>query len=307
MLQWEDFKQHNALRILERYRHRLPSFNDDIQGTGATVLAGLLAARREAGGIAADRILILGAGAAAIGIARLLRQQLESEDAWSDGDPVQIALMSSRGLVHSDDPGIADAQVPLAIETRHVRAMGLSDNDVKDPEAVARVLKPTVLIGTTGCADAFTEQLVREVARHAKRPIVLPLSNPTNRQEADPADILAWTGARALVATGSPAASVVAGSRTQLVGQANNVFVFPGVGLGAIVVEAREIPDETFLVAARTLAAQTSSERLERGGLYPPISGASEGCTCDRDRRGRPTARRRLRPAVRRRRDRDGR
>jgi malate dehydrogenase (oxaloacetate-decarboxylating) len=271
VLQWEDFKQHNALRILDRYRHRMASFNDDVQGTGAVVLAGLLAARREAEGLSAERFLFLGAGAASIGIARLLRRQLAVEGPRDDPGP-SIVLMDRGGLVHRDRLGLAEDQRPFAVDPRWFIAAGLGAEDLADPVAIARVLRPSVLVGTTGCAGAFTEPLVREVARHARTPIVLPLSNPNACAEAAPADVLVWTGGRAIVATGSPTAPVDLFGERRVIGQANNVFVFPGVGLGAIVAEARSLTDDAFLVAARVLADQVTTDRLDSGALYPPVT-----------------------------------
>jgi malic enzyme len=272
LVQWEDFKQHNALRILDRYRHRLTSFNDDVQGTGGVVVGGLLAARREDGGLARDRFLSLGAGAAAIGIAGMLRRQLATDAPDEPDQGPVIALMDRGGLVHLGRSGLADDQRPFAVDPQWFMAAGLSPAAFSDPVAIAGALKATVLIGTTGCRGAFSEALVREVAGHAETPIVLPLSNPGDRAEAEPADILRWTDGRALVATGSPSADVDGPTGRRLIGQANNVYIFPGVGLGAMVSEAREITDETFVVAARELASLVSPERLSAGALYPPVS-----------------------------------
>jgi malate dehydrogenase (oxaloacetate-decarboxylating) len=269
IVQWEDFKQHNALAILERYRHRLPSFNDDVQGTGGVILGGLLAARR-ASGLGSDRFLILGAGAAGLGIATMLRRHLDAVGATS-ARPV-IALMDHRGLVHRERASLADDQVAFAADPAWFRSAGLSEAELDDPVAVARVHGATVLIGTTGSRGAFSEPLVREIASHVDQPIVLPLSNPTERAEATANEILAWTGGRAIVATGSPSAAVELDGALRLVGQANNVFVFPGVGLGAIVAETRELPEQVFIVAARALAGQVSGERLAAGAIYPPIA-----------------------------------
>jgi malic enzyme len=271
VLQWEDFKQHNALRILARYRHRLPSFNDDVQGTGGVVLGGLLAARRAAGGLAGDRFLFLGAGAAAIGIAGLIRKQLSVDCPSAADAPPTIALMDHIGLVHLGRTNLADDQLPFAVDPTWFTDAGLSAEDLNDPEAVARGLQASVLIGTTGCPGLFSEGLVREVARHAETPIILPLSNPGDKAEAKPADIFEWTDGRALVATGSPNPDVLLPAGRRIIGQANNVFIFPGVGLGAIVAEAREITDEAFLVAAREFAAMVSLDRLAAGAMYPPI------------------------------------
>jgi malate dehydrogenase (oxaloacetate-decarboxylating) len=271
VIQWEDFKQHNALRILERYRHRLTSFNDDIQGTGGVVVAGLLAARKEEGGLAGDRFLFLGAGAATIGIARLLRHELAAEGPSQREDGPVLAMMDRGGLVHLERAELADDQRPFAVDPDWFTDAGLAPDGFTDPVAIARTLKASVLIGTTGCRGAFSEGLVREVGRHSRTPIVLPLSNPGDRAEAEPADVLRWTDGRALVATGSPSGVVELSGLSRTIGQANNVFIFPGVGLGAIVGEAREITDETFLVAARELAALVSATRIAAGAMYPPV------------------------------------
>jgi malic enzyme len=272
VIQWEDFKQHNAVRVLDRYRHRRPSFNDDIQGTGAVVLAGLLAARRERGGLASDRFMFLGAGGAAIGIATLLQRELIAEGMDSRAAGAAIVMLDTHGLVHAERPALPDDQRPFAITPARLLESGLRPARFADPVAIARATGTTVLIGATASAGAFPEALVREVALHDRAPIVLPLSNPGSCAEASPEDILAWTDGRALVAAGGPSRDVVSPGGTRVIGQANNVFVFPGVGLGAIVAETREITDEMFLVAAHELAGLVSADRLRTGALYPPIA-----------------------------------
>jgi malic enzyme len=267
LVQWEDFKQRNARRILDRYQHRLPSFNDDIQGTGAVVVAGLLAGRRGVTALQRDHFLFVGAGAAGIGIARLLERRLGTS-LIGGGRPL-IAMLDSRGLVHRDRADIDDAQRQFAVDPHWFRTAGLQEPEFADPLAIARCLRPTVLIGTTGKPGTFSEALVRETASHAPTPIVLPLSNPGDRAEAQARDIAEWTDGRALIATGSPCPDAPPG---RVVSQANNVYVFPGVGLGALVAEAPEVPDEAFLVAATTLATSVTRERLELGAIYPPIS-----------------------------------
>jgi malate dehydrogenase (oxaloacetate-decarboxylating) len=271
VVQWEDFKQHNALRILARYRHRFPSFNDDVQGTGAVVLAGLLAARAERGGIGGERFLFLGAGAASIGITGLIRRELATQGIDAAAGEAFI-LLDSKGVVSADRPDLADDQRAFAVDGDHLARLGLEGANLQDPVAVARAFQPTVLIGTTGCRGAFSRELVREVARHDDEPIILPLSNPSDRAEATAAEILDWTDGRALVASGSPFGEVRRGGAVRVIGQANNVFVFPGVGLGAIVAEAREVTDDAFLVAAHELAAQLTPARRATGAIYPPIS-----------------------------------
>ena len=269
LIQWEDFKQHNAIRILERYRRRIASFNDDIQGTGAVVLAGLLAARRERGGLLADRFLLVGAGAAAIGIARAIVLELVAGGEDPDVARSRIALLDRRGLVHRGRADLADDQRLFAVDA------GTSAEeariDLSDPVAVARAHRATVLIGATGCGGAFSEALVRGIASNDAAPIILPLSNPTACAEAAPADILDWTDGRALVATGSPNRIVEGPFGPRSIGQANNVFIFPGVGLGTMVSGAEEVTDETFRIAAHRLAACVTTDRLAAGALYPPI------------------------------------
>ena len=272
LIQWEDFKQHNAVRILERYRHRVASFNDDIQGTGAVVLAGLLAARRERGGLDRDRFLLMGAGAAAIGIARMVARELTARGV----DPIEarsrIALLDRHGLVHADRPDLPDDQRPFALDPRSLLDRDDAPVDIADPVAVARVHKATVLIGATGSGGAFSEALIREVAAHDRAPIVLPLSNPSSCCEATADDILAWTEGRAYVATGSPSHDVEGPDGRRVIGQANNVFVFPGIGLGSIVAGSRELTDDVFLIAARRLAEMVPPDRIEQGALYPRIA-----------------------------------
>ncbi|HEU4673688.1 MAG TPA: NAD-dependent malic enzyme, partial [Candidatus Limnocylindrales bacterium] len=270
VLQWEDFKQHNALRILERYRHRLPSFNDDVQGTAAVVLAGLLAARRDDGGLERDRFLFLGAGAAAVGTAGLLAQELASRGLSADLIRRSIVMVDSHGLVHVGRTDLDADKRLFAVDAATIAGWDLDRGALDRPATVAAAAGATVLIGTTGCANAFDEPLVRAIAANHPRPIVLPLSNPSSRSEATPDQVLEWSRGQAIVATGSPFGPPP-GRAFRAVGQANNVFVFPGVGLGAIVAETREITDELFLVAARTLAANVTPARLAAGAIYPAV------------------------------------
>jgi malic enzyme len=276
ILQWEDFKQHNAIRILDRYRHRITSFNDDIQGTGAVVLAGILAAGRAVGRPLADqRFVFLGAGAAGTGIARMVRAAMIDEGVDRATIARAIATVDTRGLVFAGRDDVDHDKLEFALGKAEMASYGLAGTgpaDRLDLAAVVAAFKPTVLIGTSGVAGAFSEKAVREMAAHTDRPVIFPLSNPTAKTEALPADIMAWTDGRALIATGSPFESVEVGGVERIIGQANNVFIFPGMGLGAIVAEAREITDEMFLLAARTLAGMVSPERLAAGALYPAVA-----------------------------------
>jgi malic enzyme len=276
VLQWEDFKQHNAIRILDRYRHRITSFNDDIQGTGAVVLAGILAAVRALGRpLAEQRFVFLGAGAAGIGIARTVRAAMIAQGADAATVGRAIVTVDTKGLVFAARDELDEDKREFALgpeELAFYGLGGLAPADRRGLEAVVAAVKPTVIIGTSGVPGAFTEAALREMAAHAERPVVFPLSNPTAKTEAVPADIMAWTGGRALIATGSPFDAVMVDGRSHIIGQANNVFIFPGMGLGAIAAEAREITDEMFLLAAETLAGMVSPERLAAGALYPAVS-----------------------------------
>jgi malic enzyme len=184
-----------------------------------------------------------------------------------------IVMFDSHGLVHTDRPDVPDDQRPFAVDPAPLMSAGLSPSDLADPVAVARVTATTVLIGASACSGAFSEGLVREVALHDPAPIMLPLSNPGACAEARPEDLLAWTGGRALVAAGGPSREVAGPGGVRVIGQANNVFIFPGLGLGAIVAQTREVTDEMFLVAAHQLADLVSEERLRTGALYPPVAG----------------------------------
>ena len=275
VIQWEDFKQHNALRILDRYRDRYCSFNDDVQGTAAVVLGGLLAAMRLLGGRLVDqRVVIAGAGAAGIGIARLIRLALIEDGASPDAATAAIAMVDSGGLVHD---GRADLERRQGSRSRGrpagSRRTG-SRSTATDRRAWSRRSGPSsrrFSSALRGCRARSARSVIRALAAGTDRPIVMPLSNPTSASEAIPADVLRWSAGRALVATGSPFAAVAHDGRRHEIGQANNVFVFPGLGLGAIVAEARTMPDRLFLVAARTLAGAVSDERLAVGALYPTV------------------------------------
>ncbi|HEX6870161.1 MAG TPA: NAD-dependent malic enzyme [Micromonosporaceae bacterium] len=271
LLQWEDFKQHNAMRLLDRYRQQLPSFNDDIQGTAAVVLAGVLAGLRHRGQSLADqKLVLLGAGAAGIGIARLVRAAVAAQGGPRPGHAV--VLLDSRGLIFAGRDQIDEDKREFSLSAADLDRYGFPPADRYDLAEVVRRVRPSILIGTTGMPGAFTEAAIRAMAEHVPQPIVLPLSNPTAKSEATPQDVMAWTDGRALVATGSPFAAVAHAGRTRVIGQANNVFIFPGVGLGAIVAEASMVTDRMFLVAARTLADLTAADRLEQGALYPRLA-----------------------------------
>jgi malate dehydrogenase (oxaloacetate-decarboxylating) len=272
LLQWEDFKKNNAFRLLDRYRKELPSFNDDIQGTAAVAVAGIIAATRVSGiPLVEQRVVLLGAGAAGIGIARLVRSTLQRAGLTDEGLLLATAGLDSHGLLVDDQPIVDEHKRAFAWPAALAARLGLGAGQPRDLLAVVRAVKPTVLIGTTGEPGAFSETVLREMARHVRRPLVLPLSNPTSSSEARPTDIVAWTDGRALIATGSPFEPVMYEGRRIAVGLANNVFIFPGVGLGAIVAEAREVTDSMFVAAADCLAAEVTPQDLANGSVFPAI------------------------------------
>jgi malic enzyme len=272
VLQWEDFKQHNALRLLDRYRHRLASFNDDIQGTAAVVVAGILAALKQRGEpMSGQRLVLVGAGAAGIGIARLLETVIQAEHRQMDPRHA-VLMLDSHGLIFDGRDHVDDDKGPYALPGHELAGYGFAPAGEYDLETVVRHVAPTVLIGTSGTPGTFTESAIRDMAARVPAPIVLPLSNPTVNAEAVPADVYAWSDGRAIVATGSPFDPVPVGDQQRLVGQANNVFIFPGVGLGAITAGTREITDRMFLAAATTLAGMIPADRLAAGALYPRLT-----------------------------------
>ena len=270
LLQWEDFKKQNAFNLLDRYRKALPSFNDDIQGTGAVVLAGILAAARITGvPLERQRVVILGAGAAGIGIARQIRDALERAGLTGEELMRALALVDVGGVLARDGQPLDAFQLPFAWPAELVRDCGLTARH--DLEAVVRSVKPTVLIGACGQGGAFGREVVEAMAFHVERPVILPLSNPTSQSEAVPADVIGWARGHALVAAGSPFEPVSHGGREIRIGQCNNAFIFPGLGLGALVAEAREVTDRMFRRAAECLAQQVPEEDLAAGALYPRV------------------------------------
>lgn len=272
LLQWEDFKKQNALDLLEIYRKRILSFNDDIQGTAGVTLAAILAAGRITGTALKDqRIVILGAGGAGIGIGRLLRDALSQEGVTGRDLTAAIAMLDSKGLLVDGRPMREPSKQAFAWPVELIKQLGMDPASQISLEHVVAAIKPTVLIGTSGEPGAFTEPIIRIMAEHCQQPMILPLSNPTSQSEATPDDLYKWTQGKALVATGSPFESVHTNGRSVRIGQANNVFIFPGVGIGALIADAHEVTDSMFTAAARTLADCVEQEDLDHGTLLPPI------------------------------------
>jgi malic enzyme len=273
LLQWEDFKKANAFRLLDRYQKSITCFNDDIQGTASVAVAGMMAGGRITGIPLKDqRVVLLGAGASGIGIARLLRDTFKREGVTGEALTLATANLDSQGLV-VDDTEIKDVHKrPFAWPAALAAKMGLAKGRPRDLLAVVKAVKPTVLIGTSGEPGTFTEEVIREMAKHVERPVVFPMSNPTNKTEAKPVDIVKWTDGRALIATGSPFDPVPHAGKTITIAQANNSFIFPGVGLGVLVSEAKEVTEPMFAAAAKALADAVKPTDLAAGALFPPAS-----------------------------------
>lgn len=256
LLHWEDIGVSNARRLLDRYRDQVLSFNDDIQGTGAVNLAAVLAAVRATGvSLAEHRVVIFGAGTAGTGIADQLSAAMQASGLSADAARARFWAIDRAGLVTDRTPGLGEAQRRYARAAADV-AGWLGDGAAAGIglDEVVRRVHPTILIGTSTVSGAFTEAVVRDLAEHCARPVILPMSNPTSLSEAVPADLIRWTDGRALVATGSPFPPVdYRGVRYQI-GQANNALVFPGLGLGVIAARATRVTDTMLSAAAHALS-----------------------------------------------------
>lgn len=272
LLQWEDFAQHNATPLLKRHRERILSFNDDIQGTAAVALAAIKAAVNTTGKAFADqRICIVGAGSAGSGVASMLVAALANEGVASPVE--QLVMIDVDGIVHDGRPNLLDHQVALA----HPRELLGDWGDVKDKvlETVVREHGTSILLGVSGQPGLFTEEAVRQMAANHERPIVMPLSNPTDRSEATPVDLLAWTDGRAVIATGSPFDPVTYDGVEHKISQSNNVYVFPGLGLGIVAAQATMVSDEMLMVAALTVPDPEGAGSAD-GAVLPPLEDVPE-------------------------------
>jgi malate dehydrogenase (oxaloacetate-decarboxylating) len=272
LLHWEDFGTANAHRILDRYRDSVFTFNDDIQGTGAVTLAAVLAGVAASGQpLREHRMVVFGAGSAGIGVADDLRAALCAEGLSPQQATARIWCVDRYGLLTDDQDTLRDFQVRYARPAAETEgwAHDAEGDGVSLAELVDRI-HPTVLIGTSGRGGAFTEQIVRAMAAHTDRPLILPMSNPTDLAEATPKDLLAWTGGRALIATGSPFDPVEYDGTVYQIAQANNALIFPGLGLGAIIARAARVTDAMLAAAARAVAGRVDTG-TPGAPILPPV------------------------------------
>jgi malate dehydrogenase (oxaloacetate-decarboxylating)(NADP+) len=262
VIQFEDFANHNAFRLLTKYRDRICTFNDDIQGTAAVALAGIFSALRVTGAKLTDqKVLFLGAGEAATGIADLVVSAMVAQGLSEPAARERCWLVDSRGLVIKNRSDLAEHKLPYA----HAHA------PVADFLSAIKALKPTAIIGVAAVGGTFTREVLAEMARINQRPIVFALSNPTSKAECDAEQAYRGTGGRALFACGSPFDPVQLDGKIFVPRQGNNSYIFPGVGLGAIVSQTRRITDAMFMAAAHTLARLVTESDLAQGSLYPAL------------------------------------
>ena len=260
LLHWEDFSSRNARKILDKYRHDVCTFNDDIQGTGAVSLAAVLSAVKASGvPLSEHRVVVFGAGTAGIGIADRVRDAMVRVGVSEEESYKRFWCIDRNGLVTDNMEDLLDFQIPYARKEAEVSEW--KENDVIGLAEVVKHVKPTILIGTSTVAGAFKEEIIKEMASHVERPIILPMSNPTPLAEAKPADLIEWTEGRALVATGSPFEPVTYNGVTYVIGQSNNALIFPGLGLGTIVVRASVMTDGMFAAAAEAVASMVDTSQ----------------------------------------------
>ena len=277
LLQWEDFAKNNATRLLERYRDRLCTFNDDVQGTAAVATGTLLAAITVTGvPLTGQRVAVVGAGSAGCGIANLIRAAM-CDAGLSDREArARFFMVDQPGLLVEGMPGLAPFQLPFVQTRSAIEGWSLGRPDRIELLDVVKNARPTVLIGVSGQAGAFSEQVVRAMADCTEQPIIFPLSNPTSRAEATPTDIEAWTGGRALMGVGSPFPPIMRNGARFKVDQTNNSYIFPGVALGALAVGATRISDGMFMAAAMALASSSPARDNSSHNLLPPVGALRE-------------------------------
>ncbi|KLV25165.1 NAD-dependent malic enzyme [Niallia circulans] len=271
LLHWEDLGNVNARNILDKYGDKILTFNDDIQGTGAVTLAAIMSALKVTGGALKDqRIVVFGPGAAGIGNADQMVDTMALEGLTKEEAYERFWAIDYRGLLTDETPDVLKFQMPYVRRAEEVKQWNRNEDGIISLMEVVKKVKPTILIGTSGQAGAFTEEIVKEMAKHVERPIIMPMSNPTNLAEAMPENLIKWTDGKALIATGSPFADVEYNGVSYEIGQSNNAFVFPGLGLGAIVAKAQIISKGMFAAAANAVAEMCETNQ-PGASLLPSI------------------------------------
>ena len=274
LLQWEDFAGSNAARFLAKYRDQLCTFNDDIQGTAAITTATLISAINVTGiPLEQQRIVVFGFGSAGLGITNLLAQFIQDRGVPKEQARARFYGIDYYGLITEDRSNVNAGQLPYARKEAEMQNWRQPDGSITLLDVV-RSAKPTVLIGVSGQGGAFTEEVVREMAKHTSRPVIFPLSNPTSRSEATPQNLMDWTEGRALVGTGSPFERVNVGGKKVVIAQTNNSYIFPGLALGIVASKARYVTDTMVKAAATELVHHLPTQQDKQASLLPPLSQA---------------------------------
>ena len=272
LLQWEDFSKGNAGRILEKYRSKILSFNDDIQGTGAVTLAALLSAVFvNQSRLSDQRIVMLGSGSAGVGIANVIIEAMMQEGLSHKSAVERIYLLDRKGLLTTFSSHADERQKPLLHPIELLKDWKSASKERFTLMEVVQNAHPTVLIGVSAQGGSFSKEIIQEMHKHVERPIIFPLSNPTSKSECIPADVIEWTRGKAIMATGSPFAPVIYEGHKHFIAQCNNVYIFPGLGLGALACEATQVSDGMLLAAARTLALHSPALKDPSASLFPRL------------------------------------
>ena len=273
LIQWEDFAKDQATSILERYRHKICCFNDDIQGTAGIVMAGILSALEGTDqDLEEQRVVFFGAGSAGIGIANLIVEAMKQRGISEEVARSKIFVLGRKGLAHTGCDWLDPLKKKFAQPREKIAQWEVEDSAGITLHETVKHVKPTILIGTSTLPGAFTEEIITEMKKHVARPIIFPLSNPNSRSEAFPEDLIRWTKGQAVIATGSPFEPVVYQDKTYVTGQCNNVYIFPGVGLGTLTVKATRVTEAMFLKAAEVVSQHAPILNNPYASLFPRIS-----------------------------------
>ncbi len=277
LLQWEDFAKVHARTLLDRYRDQCCTFNDDIQGTAAVALAGILSAIQVSSNtLLAQQIVIYGAGSAGTGIADEIVKELEVQGLSKKEACYRIWMFDRKGLMHSGFSHFSEAQAPYVQTKEEISRLGMNPEAAISLENVIEKVRPSILIGVSGNPNAFTENAIRTMAKFTQRPIIFPLSNPISQCEADPAHLIAWTNGKGLIATGTAFPNVEYQGKTYEIGQCNNYYIFPAMGLAVLSSKAKRVTDGMFSVAIEELAKFSPALKKEGASLFPPPSQVRE-------------------------------